>query len=530
MMPKKDWDTYNDDWVSHDLGKGAQRGDGYIPGISERYGKVLNLADFVRKAQLANYESFRAIYEGRFFQLFNPTTGIIIWMSNPAQPSFVWQIYSWDLEPFSSFFGVKKACEPVHIMFNQGGGKIPGAGHVQVINNTATPLAGATALVEVYNMDGSQAHKQDLKVEAAATAVTDLGGLSPTKKLTTVHFIKLQLHDATGKLISENFYWNGKTYGELQNLPVVKLEASVKRRDAAGKCLLDVTVRNPSNNIALMTHLQLRRKSTGERVLPVYYSDNYVSLVPKDSKTITIEAATADLKDDKPLVVFDGWNIDVVPTTAGECDVELNKNAQVASWPETGLPTRWYEAPLASIKLYCGGKEVGDFLTDAGFEGGMALGAKADLDTTKVDTSAAPGAPYIYTQYRLGESTYTFPMKPAAKGYQVRLYFAERGFDPNAPPKGAKPGAKPGAEAPAKAVPAAPADAKGKRIFNVDINGQPALKDFDIVAAAGGRNKAVMKEIPNIMPDKNGNIVINFRKGQADLPKINGIEIVPTGN
>src|SRR5271154_1783128 len=93
MMPQKDWETINDDWAEHDLAKGAQQGDLYPGEIAARYGKIANLADFVRKAQLANYEAFRAMYEGRNAQLFHPTTGILTWMSHPAQPSFVWQLY-----------------------------------------------------------------------------------------------------------------------------------------------------------------------------------------------------------------------------------------------------------------------------------------------------------------------------------------------------------------------------------------------------------------------------------------------------
>ena len=116
--------------LSMTLGKGAQNGDTYPGELSRRYGKTANLADFVRKAQLANYEAFRAMYEGRFAQLFAPVTGVITWMSNPAQPSFVWQLYSWDLEPNASLFATRKACEPIHIMLNETNG------HLQVINNT----------------------------------------------------------------------------------------------------------------------------------------------------------------------------------------------------------------------------------------------------------------------------------------------------------------------------------------------------------------------------------------------------------
>ena len=78
------------------------------PGIvTSRYGPIANLADFVRKGQLMNYEAFRAMYEGRNAALFNPTTAVITWMSNPAQPSFVWQRLS--LRPGAEFFAVRGA-------------------------------------------------------------------------------------------------------------------------------------------------------------------------------------------------------------------------------------------------------------------------------------------------------------------------------------------------------------------------------------------------------------------------------------
>ncbi len=144
MMPKTDWESINDDWAEHDLARGAQAGSHYPEQLNGRYGPAINLADFVRKAQLMNYEAFRAMYEGRFAKMFNPVTGVITWMSNPAQPSFVWQLYSYDLEPNASLFGTRKACEPVHIMLDQS------SDHAEVINNLSTPLSGATAFLYVY--------------------------------------------------------------------------------------------------------------------------------------------------------------------------------------------------------------------------------------------------------------------------------------------------------------------------------------------------------------------------------------------
>jgi len=337
MMPEKDWETINDDWAEHDFAKGASGGDSYPAMIAERYGKVANLADFVRKSQLANYEAFRAMYEGRNAKLFHPSTGIITWMSNPAQPSFVWQLYHHDLEPNSALFAVKKAAEPVHIQLNEGNGE------VEVINNLDAPLEKARAHLSIYNLDGMVAYQHDFDVSAAASVATSLGAVEWPAGLSAVHFVKLELRDADGKLVSENFYWRAQPEHQddlkaLSEMPTVTLDAKVVRRDVAGKSFFDVTLHNPGTQIALMAHVQLRRKGSGERVLPVYYGDNYLSLVPNESCTITIEAATADLKGEPALVLVDGWNVGVNASSAAGVDIALNVGAQVDHWPVTGLP------------------------------------------------------------------------------------------------------------------------------------------------------------------------------------------------
>jgi hypothetical protein len=337
MMPEKDWETINDDWAEHDFAKGASGGDSYPGMIAERYGKVANLADFVRKSQLANYEAFRAMYEGRNAKLFHPTTGIITWMSNPAQPSFVWQLYHHDLEPNSALFAVKKAAELVHIQLNESNGE------VEVINNLAGPLDGGRAHLSVYNLDGSIAYQHDFDVSAAPSVATSLGAVDWPAGLSAVHFVKLELRDATGKAVSENFYWRSLPEHQddltaLGRLPTVTLDAKVVRREAEGQSFFDVTLRNPGTQIALMAHVQLRRKATGERALPVYYSDNYISLVPNESKTITIEAATSDLRGEAAVVLVDGWNVGVTPSSAHGVELGLNVGAQVDHWPVTGLP------------------------------------------------------------------------------------------------------------------------------------------------------------------------------------------------
>jgi hypothetical protein len=337
MMPQKDWETINDDWAEHDMAKGAQHGDTYPIVLASRYGKLANLADFVRKAQLANYEAFRAMYEGRNAQLFHPTTAILTWMSSPAQPSFVWQLYHYDLEANSSLFAVMHASELVHIQFNEA------TGVLQVINNLPQALTGAVARVAVYNLDGSLAYQNETPVIAPPDVATDLGPVNFPASVSSVHFLKLELRDSSGKLLSGNFYWRAlpehqDDLTDLAKLPPVTLEAKADRTEKDSKRFVTVTLHNPGANIALMTHLQLRRKRSGERVLPAYYSDNYVSLAPNETRTVTIEADEKDFNGEDALVAVDGWNVSVAKLTGSGVDIAPNLEAQPGHWPVTGLP------------------------------------------------------------------------------------------------------------------------------------------------------------------------------------------------
>jgi hypothetical protein len=130
-------------------------------------------------------------------------------------------------------------------------------------------------------------------------------------------------------------------------MKTVALQATATREKAGEDVRITVHLTNPGPGIALMAHLQLRRGKASapsnpldnatQRVLPVYYSDNYISLAPGESQTITIEAAEADLKGEAPQIVVDGWNVGVSDTDSA-VRVTLNVNAQVNHWPETGLP------------------------------------------------------------------------------------------------------------------------------------------------------------------------------------------------
>ena len=499
MMPRRDWNTINDDWAEHDLARGAQGGDWYPDTLASRYGRPGSLADFVRKGQMMTFESYRAMYEGRNAKLFRPATGVLTWMSNPAQPSFVWQLYAWDLEPNAALFAVRRACEPVHVQMNETDG------HVLVINNTPRSLNGLTVKTALYTLDGRPASARPQALTAAPSAATDLGPVAFLPA--AVQFVKLTLADAQGHRLSENFYWRADPahpddLRALDTLPTVALTASAVRHDAGGKCFLAVTLHNPAKSVALMAHLQLRKAHSHTRVLPVFYSDNYVSLVPGETRTLTVEAQVSSLGGDAPVLALDGWNVTVAPPG------KPGKRA-VAVVPNTPALVRHPPPPMRpvqALRLNCGGGTPG-FYTFGPVPQGV-FGADTDYTggstksvTETIDAHIAHAAPpAVYQSERWGASTYTLALSPPPLGqtYTVRLHFAETTYH-----------------------------AAGKRRFHVDINGQRVLTDFDVFAAAGGADKAVVRDFSGIRPGPDGHLAVAFTRGSADEPTISGIEVFP---
>jgi beta-mannosidase len=334
MMPEKDWETINDDWAQHDLARGAQHGDEYPSTLVNRYGPIRNLADFVRKGQLANYEAFRAMYEGRNAQMFTATTGVLTWMSHPAQPSFVWQLYHYDLEPNASLFAVQKAAEPIHVQLNEA------TGAIQLINNKPEALTNLTVGLTLFDAESRLAAQKIIPVaKIPANSTLNIAQLEIPAVISSIYFVKLDLLSAEDNPLSTNFYWQSFMQDDLTGLaalPTVDLQATATMSTDGADTLITVTLHNPTPDIALMTHLQLHQKQSGKRVLPVFYSDNYISLVPGESRTTTIQCATKALNKNAPLLLIDGFNVDVDPTDSA-VSIAPNLNAQPSHWPASGL-------------------------------------------------------------------------------------------------------------------------------------------------------------------------------------------------
>jgi hypothetical protein len=313
MMPAEDLWPINDTWGYHDFTGGACDSRGYLDAMRRRLGPPTGVEDFCRKGQMMNYETYKAIFEAWNRKLWQDTSGVLLWMSNPAQPSFVWQLYDYYLEPTASFFGVKKACEPLHVQLNLDDLS------VSVINNRLEALQDLEVTARIFDLRGREQAVQRAAVSPQANSASQVFGLVMPEGLSKVYFVKLTLTERTGRLLSENFYWRARAGFDLQaldTLPEVQVDGEAQAVALKDELALVATISNPSQVPALAVRLKVVSAATGERVLPVFFDDNYVSLLPGETKQIRISFRRDDLGDTKPRLMVSGWNV-----AAGELPV-----------------------------------------------------------------------------------------------------------------------------------------------------------------------------------------------------------------
>jgi hypothetical protein len=155
----------------------------------------------------------------------------------------------------------------------------------------------------------------DVAVEADGSKKI-LSAIDIPKDISKVYFLKLELKDAAGKMVSSNFYWlssNGDEkadFTDLSKLPEtnVNVTASDLRKEG-GKCFLSVTVENPGSTLAFAVNPKILNLKTKEPVLPVFWEDNYISLLPKEKRVLQVQFELKDLNGDKPLLKVEGWNV-----------------------------------------------------------------------------------------------------------------------------------------------------------------------------------------------------------------------------
>jgi exo-1,4-beta-D-glucosaminidase len=284
------------------------------------------------------YESERALFEAFGRNKYEQATGVIHWKLNGAWPSLIWNLYGYDLVPGGAYFGVKKANEILHIQYSYDDRS------VVVVNDGPTAITGLHARASIHDLDGSERFSADAQLDMPEDSVQSVLVLPEIENPSPTYFVKLSLEDASGRTVSDNFYWLSSTpevidwstegstdrwwapatlqFGDftaLGQLPVTSISATAygSRDTDLGQVRVDLA--NNSPTVAFFLQLELSRGEEGPEVAPVLWEDNDFSLMPGETRSVVVSYRVADLGGAEPALRLSGWNVPrtSVPLTSG---------------------------------------------------------------------------------------------------------------------------------------------------------------------------------------------------------------------
>lgn len=339
MIPPDDLWPIDSVWEYHAGGMSHTLGV-FTEALEKRYGESKSVEEFAMKSQVQAYETHRAMMEAYGRNKYT-STGIIQWMLNNAWPSMIWHLYDWYLRPGGSYFGVKHACEPLHVQYSYDDRSIV------VVNSYYQPFTDLKVAAKVYNLDMTEKFSKEVEATVPSDSSMRVFSLPQVSGLSPTYFVSLTL-ESGGKIQSRNFYWlsshpdtldwsreeqdtSGQydistwtptkdfaDYTSLNRLPRINLEVTARSTRSEQEGSTVVTLRNPTSTLAFAVRLKVDQPSsrrvsrdaeTDNEILPVLWEDNYFSLLPGETRQVTAKYYLSDKRKLSPVVEVEGWNV-----------------------------------------------------------------------------------------------------------------------------------------------------------------------------------------------------------------------------
>lgn len=295
----------------------------YNDALYNRLSAPNSLEEYCTKAQLINYDGTRAMFEAYVANKYK-ATGVIHWMLNSAWPKLWWQLYDFYLMPGGAFYGTKKACEPTHILYNYA------TAEIIAVNNTLQQQDNLTAKILILNFNLTEKYSKTISLKLSPDESVTILQLPSFNDLSKTYFIDLKLFSGK-KIISSNFYalstkpdvldtvkttWiltPTKEYADLTKLNKLKnVHLNIKQKfiRTNEKEEVEAELFNNTNELAFQIVLSVQKDRDGESVLPIFWEDNYFSLLPGEKRKIRGSFHKEDLDGKRPFLKVSGWNIE----------------------------------------------------------------------------------------------------------------------------------------------------------------------------------------------------------------------------
>jgi exo-1,4-beta-D-glucosaminidase len=331
FIPKDSLLYTNSDWLYH-CGT-MQFGNTKIfdSALNERYGKSSSIQEYLAKAQLQNYEGHRAMMEAYGLNKYKTATGVVQWMLCNPWPSLIWHTYDYYLYPAGTYFGMKKSMEPLHVMYSYK------SNEVDIINSLLEKFTGLIVKADVYNPNGILKYSNAITTDIEKDGIKKCFALPQIAGLSGVYFLRLELKDSKQKTKSINWYWlsqkqdelswkkskwfytpqsNFTDFTTLKDLPVTTLDVNYSKDKKENKIIHTITITNTGKTVAFFVHVRVLKEKNADDILPVIFSDNYISLAPGESRTIECSYENKDAGNGTPYLLTTAWNLNVAGSKA----------------------------------------------------------------------------------------------------------------------------------------------------------------------------------------------------------------------
>lgn len=305
FIPPKDLVIPDSTWAGLDSVWKYHKYIGYGNHI-DAYGKPATLRQFTKTAQLVNYDQYRALMEGHLSHMWSWYTGVIIWKTQNPWTALRGQMYDYYLDPNGGLYGLRHAGEPLHVMYN------PVDKIVEVVNQTFRRYHDLMLEVRSITPAGKDSLITSWIIQVRPTSVQkymQMNGIIQKIYSAEGGFLDLRLVNMSHKLLSENLYWLPDSCGQytgLEHMPAANITAEAALVDSNR---IAVKIKNPSGGpLAFFNRISLVDSLTGKQILPVFYSDNYVSVLPGEERTVYINCTRGeDISGAE--VSISGWNV-----------------------------------------------------------------------------------------------------------------------------------------------------------------------------------------------------------------------------
>jgi exo-1,4-beta-D-glucosaminidase len=320
----------NEFWFFH--AGGNEGGNSTLANITRaldhRYGPSKTVEEFTKKAQLAYYEDVRAQYE-TYATHWSNRKMLMHWMMNPPWPSSFGHLYDYYFKQGGGYFGAKKGLRPRTVVWDYYATGDRSTARVYAVNLTAEVLSGKVS-VAFYNIDGTRKYANEASVNVPPNSSAVAMSVPRVSGLTSTYFVRCQLTGNQG-LIADNVYWQSTTDDDLgspandkqfttnltqwadltalNSMPVPKLTIQSSATNQGSDRIIKTTMTNTSNHIAFFVRVEVTRGPAGGEFLPITYDDNYITLFPHESRTITATVQSSVLGGTVPAVRVEGYNV-----------------------------------------------------------------------------------------------------------------------------------------------------------------------------------------------------------------------------